>query len=51
MLVRHLQGMLDVQLAFERASVTVMLLYHWQNMPQVKWCPASQGSYFMLDLD
>lgn len=48
MLVRHLQGMLDVQLAFdehdyEHASVIIMFLYHWQNMPQVQWCPVSQG--------
>lgn len=52
MLVRHLRGMLQGQLSFEEcdhehASVIKMLFYHLQNMPQVKWCPASQGPQFL----
>lgn len=45
-LVRHLQGMLDVQLPFdehdyEHATVIEMDFYHLQNMPQNNCCSAS----------
>jgi len=50
-LVRHLQGMLDVQFSFderdyEHASVIKMDFYHLQNIPQIKCSPGYQGYIF-----
>lgn len=50
-LVRHLQGMLEVQLSldehdYEHASVIKVDFYHLQNMPRIKCCPVSWGYTF-----